>query len=156
MNAGMFRLAAVAVIPLFAASAATATALADGEAPNAGLVVSLPPGGCTLLVRPDGSGSIHYGAAPRTVQVAAQAFDFDRVLQSLRESVQGEDAKAPAGTQPGAGVVFPGTNVVRRFDDMALARSLLETGWKSRLPPTDLWHGNDEAHAVIRRTCGFD
>jgi len=154
MNARVFRLIAFAM--LLTASASTATALATDEAPNTRLIVSLPPGGCTLLVFPDGSGRIHYGAAPRIVRVAAQAFDFSQVLQSLRSSMQDRDAETHGDAQSIAGVGFPGTNVVERFHDTALARSLLETGWKSRLPPTDQWHDDDEAHAVIGRTCRFD
>ncbi|SBV35252.1 exported hypothetical protein [uncultured Stenotrophomonas sp.] len=154
MNARVFGLTAFAT--LCAASASTAMALARGEAPDTPLIVSLPPGGCTLRVFPDGSGNIHYGAAPRIVRVAAQAFDFGQVLQSLRSRMQGRGAETHGDARPGAGVVFPGTNVAERFDDTALVRSLLETGWKSRLPPAGTWHENDDAHAVIKGTCGFD
>lgn len=120
------------------------------------LTVELPHGGCRLTIFPDGSGNIHYGAAPGTVRVAARTFDFDRMLHLLQPDTVPRPARA-RGSDEVASIVLPGTSEAKPFKDAALVRNLLEQGWTSRRPPGAQFLENEErAHAWIRRTCDFN
>lgn len=133
---------------------APAAALAEEGTEDTSLVVSLPPGGCTLMLFPDGSGNIIYGAAPQTVRVTARTFDFANMLQSLRSKAQRK--VGPWDDTPVASVVFADSSEALRVHDTAMVRNLLETGWKSRLPPDERWNASEAAHAWIKRACAFE
>ncbi|WP_144409178.1 hypothetical protein [Pseudoxanthomonas suwonensis] len=125
----------------------------SGGQDNRRLVLSLPAGGCTLMMFPDGSGRIHYGAAPWVVHVAAHTFDFEHALQSFLPNALPWRARGQSDIEL-AGVTFPGTNETSLTEDTVLVRSLLEQGWEARLPP-ETEPDEGKAHARIKGACDF-
>lgn len=119
----------------------------------------LPQGGCRLTIFADGSGSIHYGAAPGSVQIAAGSFDFASTLRHFRQDMVGAPEQASSGTST-PGIVLPGSSRVHPLEDAQRVRALLQQGWTSRLPPEAASSGatfsDADAHAWIRHACGFD
>ncbi|MFH6601817.1 hypothetical protein [Ectopseudomonas khazarica] len=128
------------------------TLMATTEPENNVMSLSLPPGGCRLTIFPNGSGTIHYGAAPWTVRVDADTFDFEHVQSLLFHALKWR-AEARSGIEP-ASVVFPGSNKENFIADTSLVHDLLEQGWAKRLPPQSPWH--DEGHNWIERACAFE
>lgn len=138
---------------LFILLVSSSTLLASEGQDKRRLVLSSPDAGCTLMMFPDGSGRIYYGAAPWIVHVAAHTFDFEHSLQSFLPNALPWRARGQSDIEL-AGVTFPGTNETSLTQDTAQVRSLLEQGWEARLPPET---GPDEgkAHARIKGACDF-
>lgn len=116
----------------------------------------LPHGGCRLTIYPDGSGAIHYGAAPRYVRVAARTFDFKSLLPFFQADVQPQ-APLAERREGAASVVFPGSSEVKWVHNTPRVRALLEQGWASRLPPPSpsVFFNDESAHDWVRRACDF-
>lgn len=129
------------------------TLMAAAEPINSVMSLSLPPGGCRLTIFPDGSGTIHYGAAPWTVRVDADTFDFEHVQSLLLHALKWR-AEARSDIEP-ASVVFPGSSREKFIAGTSFVRDLLERGWAKRLPPQSPWH-DDEGHNWIERACAFE
>ncbi len=116
----------------------------------------LPHGGCRLTILPDGSGSIHYGAAPWHVRVTAHTFDFGPLLQHFQANVM--FAKSlPERREEAASAVFPGSSEVKFVSNAPRVRALLQQGWASRLPPSSpaAFFEDESAHERVRRACNL-
>ena len=68
--------------------------------------------------------------------------DFDHVIGLLRfrSYPQGE---RPFDSQSIGTVALPGSEALRRIDDVGLVRSLLEKAWQARVAPTRDLRGED-------------
>lgn len=119
------------------------------------LVVSLPHGGCSLMIHADGSGVIHYGAAPQAVRVPARSFEFDQVVETLAPALLPWGARASLEAEA-AGVVMPGSNHVQSSTDTDTIRRLLDQAWQARLPPDPLrFKHEQQEQAWVKGACGF-
>lgn len=117
--------------------------------------VSLPMGGCRLTLFPDGSGRIHYGAAPHVASVPPRTFDHATLLQAFRrDALIGMEQAGASDEAATASVVLPDSNIERPLRDSANVRTLLERGWRVRLPPK-AGLGPVDAHAWLARACDF-
>lgn len=115
--------------------------------------VDMPHGGCRLSLWKDGQASISYGAMPKWVRVSPGTFDFERMIELLRSrsSPQGDDRPYDG---PSAGTVaLPGSEALRRIDDVGLVRSLLEKAWKARMVPSR--DSTVEDRDWIAKICSF-
>jgi hypothetical protein len=129
-------------LPVIAVSFVLALVLcANGHVANArapqmpAVSVDMPHGGCRLSIWKDGRASISYGSMPKWVRVTPGTFDFDHVtgLLRFRSYPQGDRS---FDSQSTGTVALPGSNALRRIDDVGLVRSLLEKAWKARMAPT--------------------
>jgi hypothetical protein len=114
--------------------------------------VDMPHGGCRLSIWKDGQASISYGSMPRWVRVTPGSFDFDYVtgLLRFRSYPQGE---RPFDSQSRGTVALPGSEALRRIEDVGLVRSLLEKAWKARMVPArDL---PAEEYDWVAKVCSF-
>lgn len=122
------------------------------KAPMPAVNVDMPHGGCRLSVWKDGQASISYGSMPRWVRVTPGTFDFDHVIGLLRfRSYPQSDGlfdSRSVGT-----VALPGSEALRRIDDVGLVRSLLEKAWKARMAPTRASQAED--YDWVAKVCSF-
>jgi hypothetical protein len=114
--------------------------------------VDMPHGGCRLSIWKDGQASISYGSMPRWVSVTPGTFDFDQVIGLLhsRSYPQGD---RPFDNQSVGTVALPGSEALRRIDDVGLVRSLLEKAWKARMAPTR--DSPAEHYDWVAKVCAF-
>lgn len=89
---------------------------------------------------------------PRWVRVTPGTFDFDHVigLLRLRSYLQGD---RPFDNQSTGTVALPGSEALRRIDDVGLVRSLLEKAWKARMAPTR--DSSAEDYDWVAKVCSF-
>lgn len=121
-------------------------------APMPTVSVDMPHGGCRLSIWKDGQASISYGAMPRWVRVAPGTFDFGHVTGLLRSRSHPQDER-PLDRPPGGTVALPDSQALRRIDDVALFRSLLDTAWKARMAPAR--DSPAEDHGWVAKVCGL-
>ncbi len=133
-----------------------AQALPASEGPRQrSLIVSLPHGGCTLMIHADGSGVIQYGAAPRSVRVAAGSFDVDRIIETVSPTLLPWSSRTTLDAEP-ASVTLPGSNQVHLGTDTDAIRRLLEQAWRVRLLPDALRFKEEQwDQEWLERACGF-
>lgn len=117
------------------------------------LVVSLPQGGCSMAVFPDGSASIFYGAAPRSVRVASNTFHFEQLVDLFQADLMDRQTAISADTIH-ASVCLPGTSEVKLVNNHSRVRNLLVQGWQARLPPRAELQEH-ESYAWVKRACDF-
>lgn len=122
------------------------------KTPMPAVSVDMPHGGCRLFIWKDGQASISYGSMPRWVRVTPGTFDFDHVIGLLhsRSYPQGD---RPFDSQSVGTVALPGSEALRRVDDVGLVRSLLEKAWRARMAPTP--DSPAEDYDWVAKVCSF-
>jgi len=115
--------------------------------------VDMPHGGCRLSVWKDGQASISYGSMPRWIGVTPGTFDFDRMAGALRSRSYPQGDGRPLDGPSAGTVALPGSDALRRIDDVDWVRALLEEAWKARMtPPRD---SPSEDRDWIAKVCSF-
>jgi len=123
------------------------------EAPMPAVSVDMPQGGCRLSLWKDGQASISYGAMPRWVRVTPGTFDFERMIELLRSRLSPQGDDRPYDGLSAGTVALPGSEALRRIDDVAWVRSLLEQAWKARMAPSR--DSSAEDRDWIAKVCSF-
>jgi hypothetical protein len=107
---------------------------AGAAADEAFLSFDMPYGGCRLVVRGDGSGTLAYGALPQQVAVPAGSFDLAalraRFAAKARPAEERTTLQAPVGS-----VRFERGTADLFFNDPDLAHALMQRAWAQRTPP---------------------
>lgn len=106
----------------------------------------------SLSIWKDGQVSISYGSMPRWVRVTPGTFDFDYMIDLLRARSYPQGDR-PFDSQSIGTVALPGSEALRRIDDVGLVRSLLEKAWKARMAPTR--DSPAEDYNWIGKACSF-
>jgi hypothetical protein len=94
--------------------------------------VDMPHGGCSLTAFEDGSASIHYGAMPRWIRVAADAFNFKQLVTDLRDRSYAQSTQSPRKESAGS-VMLPNSEDLLWIDDREFVKSLLARAPGSRV-----------------------
>ena len=115
------------------------------------LTVDMPHGGCRRTVFEKGTGTINYGAMPRSVEVSAGTFNFPELVRLLRANSRSQ-ASSPIRPDSGS-VSLPEFSELRSIEDAILVRELLERGWKARIPPASA-HDHED-HRWVAGACSF-
>jgi hypothetical protein len=133
---------------------ATGMGAAQASSGSAGsIVLSLPPGGCTLRLDADGGGALGYGAMPREVRVAPDSFAMPD-LRSLLLGMARVQTSDPRPESPAASVAFDGSSLLAWIDDAALVEGLLWRAWQARIVP-DSSRAREDLEWVAR-ACRFE
>ena len=99
------------------------------------LVVDMPYGGCRLVVRQDGSGSLFYGALPQSIEVGAGTFEPLNIASALKaRSVPSSERGSLAA--PVGGIQLGENSETLWFSDVSYAKSLFKRALRHRLKPT--------------------
>lgn len=135
------------LVPFFSGNGADAR-----KTPTPAISVDMPHGGCRLSIWKDGQASISYGSMPRWVSVTPGTFDFDHVTGLLRSRSYPQGDR-PLDSQSVGTVALPGSEALRRIDDVGLVRPLVGKAWKARMAPTR--DSPAEDHDWVARGCSF-
>jgi len=122
------------------------------ETPMSAVSVDMPHGGCRLSIWKDGQASISYGSMPRWVRVIPGTFDFEQMIGLLRFRSYPQGDRSYDSQSVGT-VALPGSEPLRRIDDVGLVRSLLEKAWKARMAP--IRDSAVQDHAWVAKVCAF-
>lgn len=153
MTFATFAFTSLVAMPFLMAQALPA---GSGSEPQRSLILSLPPGGCSLMIHPDGSGVIHFGAAPQSVRVAEGSFDIQQVIGKVSPGLLPWSHRASLASEP-ARVTLPGGHHSWLSTDTRTIRSLLDQAWQVREAPDVLRLKHERwEQDWVKRACGFE
>ena len=140
----------LAAVPGLQGSAAAAAE--PDEALPERLTLGYPAGGCWLGIGKDGRARLAFGAAPHTVAVRPDSFDYPALVAAIRARLLPLGQTIPAGTSVAA-VTLGADSRVRFLHDTQFAQEMLQRAWGARvligLPR------EQESMDWVGRACGF-